>query len=393
MTIFNPFDPSYQADPYPVLGAIQAESPVLQTDFGFHLITRYADVMEVLTSPKFALASDAGTRRFPGDCAIARVCSNAFLFQNAPSHGRLRSLTNRAFAPSRVTALTSKIAAAADEIFSDLPDEGELDVVSSLAKPLPLVLICDLVGIDPAYRKRVGELSEALIPTLEPAVGADMVPELDAAVVEFGELVLAQARLREKEAQPDLLTTLWHALRRGDLNEEELVASCVLVLAAGHATTENSISSAVLHLVSSPRSLRHVRNDRGLISLAYEESLRLESPVAVFLRWAAVSAEIRGVQFEPGDAVAVHLGAANRDPRVFRHAESYALISRATKHLAFGAGVHSCLGFALARAEAEVALSAFLDRFELVELAETPVWKSGVTIRGLESLRIRYSRA
>lgn len=387
--VFNPFDPAYQADPYPILREIREHAPVLETEFGFRLLTKYEDVSRVLSSSQFCLAKDAATRRFPTGSSIGAVCSNAFLFQNDPRHKRLRALSNRAFAPSRIESLRERIGNTVDRLLEALPDCGEIDVVSSLANPLPLELICDLVGIETEDRERVGRMSEALCPTLEPIVAAETIPGLDAAVTEFGELVTEQLRARESDPRDDLLSELAIARKSGDLTEAEAVATCVLILAAGHATTENSISSAILHLLKSPEELARVRADPSLISVAFEESLRLESPIAVFLRWAAEDVVVGGTTIGAGEPVAVHLGAANRDPMLFDRPDSYAVKIRDAKHLAFGSGSHACLGFALARLEAVEVLTRFLQRFRSIELIEDPTWKPTVTVRGVRGLHVR----
>lgn len=389
---FNPFDPGYRDDPYPLLHALRERDPVHRSPLGFWVLTRHADVEAVLRSSDFALAADAGTRRFPPGSRIGKVCADAFLFRNPPDHTRLRAPVGRAFSPGRVARLGARLGQTVAELIDGLGQSGEAELVNELAYPLPLAMICELVGIPPEDRSRIRAWSEALCPTLDPVVPEDTVAPLDRAVGEFGEYVLAHAEAKRREPAEDLLSTLAEARARGELSDDELVASCVLILTAGHETTSNLIASGLLSLLRAPAELERLRREPSLVPNAVEEMLRTESPITMFLRWPQRDVKIGGVEIAAGEPVAVHIGAANRDPAAFADPDRFDAGRADNRHVAFGAGLHFCLGAALARAEAAAAVAGLLERTAALELAETPTWKQTVTVRGPESLRVRFRR-
>lgn len=389
--VFDPFHPDYRNDPYPILAALRERDPVHRSPLGFRLLTRHADVDAVLRSPDFGLAEDAGSRRFTPGSRIGRVCAEAFLFRNPPDHTRLRSLVARAFSPGRVRALEQRLDGIVAERLDALGPAGEVDLVSALAHPLPLAVICELVGIPERDRDRIRAWSDALCPTLDPVVAPETVVRLDRAVEAFGDYVLEQAAGRRRAPGDDLLTTLVEARDRGEMDDGELVAACVLILAAGHETTSNLIASGVHSLLRADGELERLRRAPELLPSAVEEMLRTESPITMFLRWAMRDVEIAGVPIARGEAVAVHIGAANRDPRVFDEPDRFDAGRADNRHLAFGAGIHFCLGAALARSEAAAALRGLLRRTDRLELVEPVAWKPTVTVRGPQTLRVRFS--
>jgi cytochrome P450 len=234
--------------------------------------------------------------------------------------------------------------------------------------------------------------SEALCPTLDPVVSSETAAQLDRAVAEFGDYVLEHADAKRRHPREDLLSTLAEARERGEASDDELVASCVLILTAGHETTSNLIASGLWSLLRSPAELERLRRDPALVPTAVEEMLRTESPITMFLRWPQRDVKIEGVEIAEGDAVAVHIGAANRDPAVFADPDRFDAGRAENRHVAFGAGLHFCLGAALARAEAAAALRGLLACTDSFELAERPVWKPTVTVRGPQALRVRFRR-
>jgi cytochrome P450 len=389
---FSPFDPGFRDDPYPVLRALRERDPVHWSPLGFWILTRHADVETVLRAPHFALAADAGTRRFPPGSRIGKVCADAFLFRNPPAHTRLRAPVGRVFSPGRVARLAARLDQVVAELLAGLGESGETDLVNALAYPLPLAMICELVGIPSEDMASIRAWSEALCPTLDPVVSSETAAQLDRAVAEFGDYVLEHADAKRRNPREDLLSTLAEARERGEASDDELVASCVLILTAGHETTSNLIASGLWSLLRSPAELERLRRDPALVPTAVEEMLRTESPITMFLRWPQRDVKIEGVEIAEGDAVAVHIGAANRDPAVFADPDRFDAGRAENRHVAFGAGLHFCLGAALARAEAAAALRGLLACTDSFELAERPVWKPTVTVRGPQALRVRFRR-
>ncbi len=389
---FDPFEPGYRENPYPVLRALRERDPVHRSPLGFWVLTRHADVEAVLRASDFALASDAGTRRFPPGSRIGKFCADAFLFRNPPDHTRLRAPVGRVFSPGRVARLGARLEQSVADLIDGLGASGEAELVTALTYPLPLTMICELVGIPTEDRALIRAWSEALCPTLDPVVPEEAVAPLDRAVEEFGEYILVHADAKRRTPADDLLSTLAEARARGELSDDELVASCVLILTAGHETTSNLIASGLLSLLRAPEELERLRRDPRLVPSAVEEMLRTESPITMFLRWPQRTVKIGGVEIAEGDAVAVQIAAANRDPAVFGDPDRFDAGRADNRHIAFGAGIHFCLGAALARAEAAAALRGVLKHTAALDLAETPAWKPTVTVRGPESLRVRFIR-
>ena len=258
--------------------------------------------------------------------------------------------------------------------------------------PLPLAVICEVMGISGESKAQVGAWSEALCPTLDPVVSEETVQVLDCAVLEFGEFLMDYARSRSLNPGDDLLSVLATAWKAGQISSGELVATGVLLLAAGHETSSNLVASGMLSLLRSPDELQLVRDAPSLAPRAVDEMLRTESPIQMFMRWATDDCEVGERVVRAGDQVAVHIGAANRDPAAFQDPESFRVERPENRHLAFGSGIHACVGAALARSEAEVAVRVLLKEFSHIELVEEPAWKETVTVRGPKALMISAAR-
>ena len=387
-TNFDPFSERYRADPYDDLANLRTESPVHKSPLGFTLLTRYRDVSHVLKSRDFGVLENSSASRFSEGSVIGKVCADAFLFRNDPAHGRLRALSNRAFTPARVRQLEARIKLETVRLLDRLEHDGPIDLVQDLAYPLPLAMVCDLVGIPEAERDQVLDWSHALCPTLEPVVPPDLVPSLDSAAEEFGEYLKRRLYEPSSSESAGLLASLKRGLRSGELTESELVASVILILAAGHETTSSLIATGLMQLVRCPEDLERIKRGEVDSNLVVEEMLRYESPIAMYLRWPRRDISIDGVSLPEGEPVALHIGAANRDPDVFAAPDEFVLDRVSSPHLAFGAGVHSCLGPALARAEARAVVDEISRRGWRMKLRSAPTWKDSLTIRSLDSLEV-----
>jgi cytochrome P450 len=312
-----------------------------------------------------------------------------------PNHTRLRGLVSKAFTPRTVEGLRPKIEAVVEDLLDRQADHAGFDVVSAFAYQVPVLVICDLLGVPAEDRGRFGAWSAAL------ARGLDNLTVTDSEFIMHGNEAAAgltdyfRQLVAKRRRQPgaDLLSGLIAAEEAGDrLSEDELLATCVLLFFAGHETTVNLIGNGVLALLRHPAELQRLRDKPGLIGGAVEELLRYDSPVQRTGRVAEEALELNGRRYQPGDRVSLLVGAANRDPEQFSDPDRLDITrSNAGQHLSFAAGIHYCVGAPLARLEAQIAIGALLRRAPRLRLVtETPAWRATFVLRGLQALEVAW---
>jgi cytochrome P450 len=319
----------------------------------------------------------------------------SMLFRDPPHHTRLRDAVSRAFTPRAVEALRPRIEAHVDALLDRAAPAGRMDIVADLAEPLPRAVIGELLGIPEAHRTACAAWSAAVARSLD----ALPIPEDRALVVEgqaarralggyFRELVVS----RRTEPSADLLSTLVDAADEdGLLSDSELVAMAVLLLVAGTETTVSLIGTTIYALLAHSGELQRLREAPWLLPATVEEAVRWESPVQRTWRIATIDVEVAGQAIPAGALVVLLLGAANRDPARFAEPDRFVILRRDLGHLAFGAGVHACLGAFLARLETQIAVSAFVRRWPAPQLAtDRPVWRPTATLRSLETLPVTW---
>ena len=394
------FAPSLIDDPYPwyaeLLETGYAEYTPPGRDITLRVLSRHADVQAVLRDPRFGRASfRAALQNGLGDGPLARVYSHWFLFHDPPDHTRLRALVNQPFTPRAVDALRGRIADLVEGLLDRQAGQAgsTFDLIGGFAYQVPVLVICELLGVPEADRGRFGAWSAAV------AAGLDNVTvthdEALARGNEGAEGLTDYFRwlVRERRRQPgsDLLTGLIQAEEAGDrLSQDELLATCVLLFFAGHETTVNLIGNGALALARHPDQLARLRADPSLIVSAVEELLRFDSPVQRTGRDAREAVQLNGRFFAAGERVVLLVGAANRDPRQFADPDRLDIgRPNAAAHLSFAAGIHYCVGAPLARLEAQVALNALLRRApNLRVLTDSPRWRRTFVLRGLSELPV-----
>jgi cytochrome P450 len=276
-------------------------------------------------------------------------------------------------------------------------DQERVDVIEALAYPLPVTVISELLGVPAGDTEQIKEWSRDVARALD-AIALPIAPEVIERGSQATEAIAGYFRAladeRRQRPGPDLLSGLVQAEEAGDrLNERELLATCLLLYVAGHETTVNLVGNGLLAILRHPEERRRLEADPTLLPAAVEELLRYDGPVQRTGRMAAVDAEIAGVPIPAGALVLGLVGAANRDPAHFAEPDRLDLERDEPGHLAFGAGIHYCLGASLARLEAQVAIGAILRRFPALTLAvERPIWRPSSTLRGLESLPVALGR-
>jgi cytochrome P450 len=307
-----------------------------------------------------------------------------------PAHTRMRNLVNKAFTPRVVERMRPHIEEIADELIDALPEPGRLDVVTDLAVPLPVIVIAETLGVPLADRQRFKAWSSDIASTLAgPFQPADVLERAQVASNELADYFRDQIDLRRSEPRDDLLSALVAAEEQGDLlSEDELLATCVLLLVAGNETTTNLIGNGMLALLQNPDQRRLLQEDPSLLPAAVEEMLRYDGPAQMTSRIATEAMTLRGQQIEPGQVLLALLGAANRDPEQFPEPDRFDIRRANNRHLAFGYGIHYCIGAPLALAETQVAFETLLRRLPEPEPAGEAQWGASFILRGLKSLPV-----
>ncbi|MBW8484983.1 cytochrome P450 [Actinomadura parmotrematis] len=388
---FDPFDPAFHAAPYARYREIAARGPLARTAAGLWVTASYDLCGRVLRDPGFGHRPEGGAV-----WRTAPVRRRSFLTLDPPDHTRLRRLVGKAFTARLVERLRPRIAALVDELLGGL--RGEVDLIAGLAYPLPVILISELLGVPPEDRDRFKGWSDILARGLDPdfLLPPAELAARDAAREEFAAYFRGLAARRRAEPRDDLLSALV-AVPPGDdaLTEEELLATCVLLLVAGHETTVNLIGNGTLALLRHPDQLAWLRAHPEAMPAAVEELLRYDPPVQLTLRTALADTELAGHEIAKGQLVLLLIGAANRDPAVFADPDRLDLAryldggasGPAARHLAFGLGIHFCLGAPLARLEGELALRGLLDRDPAL-LPGAPAYRANLVLRGLAALPV-----
>ncbi|WAZ21009.1 cytochrome P450 [Streptomyces cinnabarinus] len=352
------------------------------------LVTRYEDVRAALNDPRLSLdkrhAAPGNYRGF----ALPPALDANLLNMDPPDHTRIRRLVVRAFTARRVEGLRAPIRQTADRLLDALGSEGSTDLVAAYAAPLPITVICDLLGVPDGRRRDFRTWTDSLVVPDPARPGA--AKEAVAAMLAFFTGLLADKRRRPAD---DLLSDLIAVRDEGDrLTEDELMSLAFLILFAGYENTVQLIGNAVLGLLRHPEQLAALRAVPSRIPAAVEEFTRHEGPALLAIRrFPTEDVTIGAVTVPAGETVLLSLAAANRDPARFPDPDRLDLGRDASGHLALGHGIHHCLGAPLARAETEIALAALLERFPRLELAEADVrWRPSLRARGLVALDVTY---
>jgi cytochrome P450 len=395
-------DPELKANPYPVFSRLRRESPVCRArgvTRSFWLVTRYDDVVFVLKDNRFA--ADRSNAPLPPRRMVEKVVFRIYgpllknmLGSDDPDHARLRGLVHQAFTMRRVEQLRGRIEELTNDYLDSVERRPEWDIVSDFALPLPVTIISEMLGVAESERAYFHKCSDTLVQSF----GSSLPRMLRQAPVMFGFLgyIRSMVRLRRKRPQDDLISALVMAEEAGDkLTEDELVSMILLLLVAGHETTVNLIGNGTLALLENPEQMNKLLTNPALMPLAVEEFARYYSPVDYSnARFTRADVSIGGVDIPKGEGVLACLTSANRDESKFEHPDVLDVARDPNRHLAFGQGVHHCLGVFLARLEAQVAFTTLLRRCPELRLAaprESLRWRRSFLLRGLHALPVSNS--
>jgi cytochrome P450 len=390
-------DPAILPNPYPVLAALREASPFAEFDGAFVVVGRHADCSAVLRHPN---ASSDRTNSLLAPTVPRRSRQRpSFLSLDPPDHTRLRRLVSKAFTPRAIARLEPRIREITGELLTAAAAAGQMEVVSQLAYPLPVRIISELLGVPVDDHPRFAGWSARLAHSLQPGFGLDSAEaqaRAEAAQVASDEFaVYFEALIANRRAHPadDLLSEMIAAEDDGErLTEAELIATCVLLLVAGHETTVGLISNGILALLRHPDQLALLQDNPDLAASAVEETLRYDAPVQMTARVARGGMEIGPVAARDGALVLLLLAAAGRDPRAFADPDRFDIRRGATGHLAFAAGPHFCLGAPLARLEAAIALESIARRMRAPRLNTASLdYKPNLNLRGPDRLVVEFT--
>jgi cytochrome P450 len=323
--------------------------------------------------------------------AMPGMRNQSMLDRDPPDHSRLRRLVSKAFTPRAIDALSPRIAGLADEMLGAMERQRHADLVQTLAFPLPFAVIAGMLGTPPADHGRIRELTGILVRSLEPVADPGLASQIAAADEELAGIAAEMIAWKRKNPADDLLTALIAAEDDGDvLNDDELISQTLLLYLAGHETTVNLIASGTLALLRNPGQLALIRDDPELVPNAVEELLRYDSPVQASRRITTEPITVRGTEIPPGAYIMASLASANRDAAFWgpEAAELRVRRDNARQHVSFGAGPHHCLGAALARLEACIALGRMAARFPRLALDGDVTWNGRMNLRGPERLPV-----
>jgi cytochrome P450 PksS len=393
--------PQFKADPFPVLASLRASQPVCRTALPdktpVWLITRYEDVATLFKDDRFvkdkrkAMTAEQ-LRKMPWVPPMFRPLERNMLDLDPPDHTRLRTLVHKAFTPGLVARMRDRIQALADELLAQITPKGECDLIADYALPLPMIIITEILGVPTRDRNKFHKWSKAVVSLSSPHPTLRVIPN----VWMFLRYLRRFFEMRRRDPRDDLTTALITAEEAGDkLSRDELLAMVFLLLIAGHETTINLIGNGMLALLEHPEAMNRLRQDPLLIKSAVEELLRYTSPVLMSTeRYAREDVTLHGVTIPRGEMTLGVIGSANRDEAVFPDPDELDITREPNRHLAFGQGIHFCLGAPLARLEGEIAINTLLRRTSGLRLSVAPEslrWRPSMMLRGLESLPISFS--
>jgi cytochrome P450 len=400
----DPFDPTFKANPYPAYAQLRSTAPVhrvtLPDGRRVWLVTRYDDVASVLKDERFAKdwrnapPPEQLPKVSPIPWEMTKLQIGNFLFADPPDHQRLRGLVSKAFTPRLIEQMRGRVQAIADALLDAVQDKGEMDLIDDYAYPLSITVIAELLGIPAEDRYKFREWTVT-------AVSRNMTQEYTEKVLiphmlAFTDYLRAMFEEKRKNPKEDLISALVWAEEAGDkLSEDELLGVLLLLLVAGYETTANLIGNGTLALLQHPDQLQKLRDDPSLIKAAIEELLRYDGPFEITTeRFAREDVAIGETVIPKGEMVLAVIAAADHDPERFPEPNTLDVTRTDNKHIAFGKGIHFCLGAPLARMEGQIAIGTLLRRMPNLRLKGSPeslTWRTGLLIRGLEGLPVEFS--
>lgn len=398
---YRPNDPAILADPFPVYGRMRDEDPAHWSPaLKAWVLTRYEDVKRVCLDsqmssdrlrPFFASLPSAEAQRIP---ELIRYLTLWMVFRDPPEHTKLRRLSAKVFNVRSIHALRPNVESLTGWLLDRLDGREEFDFIADFAGPLPAMVIMDMLGVPRAELAQVKRLSDEMALFIGSTRDSpEKYARAEAATRDMAALFRDLIAARRRALAGDLLTELVLAEEDGErLSDDELVATCIILLFAGHETTTHHIANGLSSLLCFPGELRRLRAEPALAPAAVEELLRFDGPIGALVRIVKEEQTLHGKSLRAGQRVFLLMNAANRDPRAYQDPDVLDLRRNGPPHLAFGFGAHICLGFPLARLEGQVALPAVLARFRSVEPTGECGWLDSMVLRGMQAMPVHVTR-
>jgi cytochrome P450 len=394
----NILSPEFKANPFPLLARLRAEQPLcritLPDKTPVWLVTRYEDVKTLLTDERFAKSrynalTPEQLRKQPWVPPMFRPLESTMVDLDPPDHTRLRQFVYKAFTPRLIEQMRERVQTLANELLDAVTRKAEMDLIREYALPLPMTIITEILGVPTQDRDKFHKWSKVIVAVDQFNANWRVIP----AIWMFNRYLRRFFKVRRADLRDDLVSALIQGEEAGDrLSEDELLAMVFLLLVAGHETTVNLIASGTLELLRHHDQMEKLRRDPTLIKSAVEELLRYTAPVFNSTeRYAREDVTIQGVTISRGEMTLGVIGSANRDETVFENPDILDIEREPNKHLSFGHGIHYCLGAALARLEAQIAISTLLERMPKLRLKGPPEslrWRRSLILRGLAALPV-----
>jgi cytochrome P450 len=405
MGLFNPFSSEFRRDPFPGWRALREKDPVwLNRILNAWMVTEYDIAQEVLRSPDRFTTDRTETAIFRAAAKMTRnqpelhaMITRSLLMLDGAEHRKMRGLVGKAFTLRRVESLRPRVEFLVDELLDEMEREnketGHIRLMTDFAKPLPIRVIMELLGLPAEDRKQIHRWSDSLVLLVDPLQARGGLGTMNRAVIELNAYLRPLLEERRSSPKDDLLTALLHAESDGDrIDESDLLVMITLILVAGHETTTNLIGNAVIALLRNPKERKRLQDDPGLITTAVDEFLRYDGPIQLTDRAAISDCELAGRKIKKGQLVGVSFVAANRDPKRFADPDRLDLSRSDNQHLSLGYGNHFCLGAQLAKLETEVAIGRLVERFPFFTGPDEPDgWRRSTIIRGPMELKLELT--
>jgi cytochrome P450 len=397
--VLDPRDPAFFNDPYPAYGAIRRMVPAFFWEqYGFWCFARYRDVAALLRDRRFARRIEPAATSDgigAGEPAHLRpfleLERHSLLELEPPDHTRLRNLVNRAFVSRRVERLAPRIAELTEDIIREFEARGSVELIDALATRIPVIVIAELLGVPVAMWRQLLAWSHAMVAMYQFGVTRAVEDGASEAARAFADFLRGYVRERRERPADDLIGQLLLAESEGArLSEAELVSTCVLLLNAGHEATVHAIGNGVKAMLEQRIDASRAFGDPARKAATIEELLRFDTPLHLFTRYALEDLDYEGVTLRRGERVGLLLGAANHDPERFDDPDRLDPERSPNPHLAFGGGIHFCVGAPLARLELAVALPILFERLDGLEIAAAPRYRDSFHFHGLASLPVRW---
>lgn len=397
--IFNPFDPEFHANPYPVFDCLRQQDPVHKSALGTWIITRYADAVNILNDKRFNVDNLPERLEIKsnylkeGDLqTLTKTINQWFLFLSPPDHTRLKKAVTPAFSPTAIEEIRQTIQGIVDDLLGFIEGKGEMDIINDLASPLSALTIARIFGFPKEDCEKLIYWSSQEFFLLQQPWSLEAYQHQNQVMIENKEYLVKKVAEFKKQPNDGLMSYLINQQNiENPLTEEEIISTCILINTGAQDSTRSLIGNGILALLTYPENLAYLQQNPSEIKNAVEEFVRYDSPIQYVARRAMEDVEISGKLITKGDTVIVYIGAANRDPEEFTNPHQLDF-TRRNRHIAFGGGIHHCLGIFLAKIEAQIAINSLIQRLPNLSLNTNKLeWHESITLRGLKTLPVKFT--